>query len=79
MLRAVCLCRVVERCLAEEQPFPFFPFCCAQLEELLSPEAGFLVREGLTLCVEVLECCPWCARPAPPPCLRMVTFSQSLT
>lgn len=32
-----------------------------QLEELLNPEAGFLVREGLTLCVEVLECCPWCA------------------
>lgn len=30
-----------------------------QLDELMNPEAGYLVKEGLVLCVEVLECCPW--------------------
>lgn len=31
----------------------------AQIDELMNPEAGYLVKEGLVLCVEVLECCPW--------------------
>jgi hypothetical protein len=30
-----------------------------QLDELMNPEAGYLVKEGVVLCVEVLECCPW--------------------
>ncbi|BDA47782.1 probable MATH domain and coiled-coil domain-containing protein At3g at N-terminal half [Coccomyxa sp. Obi] len=30
-----------------------------QMDELMNPEAGYLVKEGLILCVEVLECCPW--------------------
>ena len=32
---------------------------CLQMDELMNPEAGYLVKEGLILCVEVLECCPW--------------------
>lgn len=31
----------------------------SQIDELMNPEAGYLVKEGLVLCVEVLECCPW--------------------
>lgn len=31
----------------------------AQIDELMNPESGYLVKDGLVLCVEVLECCPW--------------------